>query len=73
MYIFELIANAFRSKNKNLNTYNPLEVQDELLEDSDNCEHLFMPLDSSNTMFACKNCGLVVSKEDLKNKNIFKR
>lgn len=73
MYIFELIANAFRSKNKNFNTYNPLDVQDELIEDSDNCEHLFMPLDSSNTMFACKNCGLVVSKEDLKNKNIFKQ
>ena len=73
MYIFELIANAFRSKNRNCNTYNPLNSTDELIEDSDNCEHLFMPLDSSNTMFACKNCGLVVSKEDLKNKNIFKQ
>lgn len=69
MYIFELLAQIFKKK-ENLNTYNPLDIE-ENMEDDENCEHLFLPLDSSNTMFACKYCGLVVPKEKLKNKNIF--
>lgn len=71
MYILELLIQAFKGKKKPIrNEYNPLET-DNLLENSENCEHLFMPLDSSNTYFACKYCGLVVPKEKLKNKNIF--
>lgn len=73
MYIFELIANAFRSKTKNFDTYNPLETPEDIIENSNNCVHFFMPIDSSNAMFACKYCGLVVPKEKLKNKNIFKQ
>lgn len=72
MYIFELIAQAFRKKDKPIQNYDPMETNEEdFIEDSENCEHLFLPLDSSNTMFACKYCGLVVPKEKLKNKNIF--
>ena len=72
MYIFELIAQAFRKKDKPIQNYDPLETNEEdFIEDSENCEHLFLPLDSSNTMFACKYCGLVVPKDKLKNKNIF--
>ncbi len=71
MYILELLIQAFKGKKRPIRKgYNPLET-DNLLEDSENCEHLFMPLDSSNTYFACKYCGLVVPKEKLKNKNIF--
>lgn len=74
MYIFELIIQAFKGTKKKIeNNYNPLienENQD-LSQDSENCEHLFMPLDSSNTLFACQHCGLIVPKEKLKNKNIF--
>lgn len=72
MYIFELLVQAFKGKKKNIqNSYNPLESNDDIIEDSETCEHLFMPLDSSNNYFACKYCGLVVPKEKLKNKNIF--
>ncbi len=73
MYIFELLFKYFKSKPiKKLREYNPLEVvPDGLEEDSENCEHLFMPLDSSEEFFACKYCGLVVPKSQLKNKNIF--
>lgn len=72
MYIFELITQLFkRKKNFSNNNYNPLENKDDIIENSEDCEHLFMPLDSTNTMFACKYCGLVVPKEKLKNKNIF--
>ena len=72
MYIFELIFNIFKKKKRPISTYNPVDTDGtELEENSEDCEHLFMPLDSSNEYFACKYCGLVVHKSKLKNKNIF--
>jgi len=72
MYIFELIFNTFKKKKQAISTYNPVDTDGtELEENSEDCEHLFMPLDSSNEYFACKYCGLVVHKSKLKNKNIF--
>lgn len=72
MYIFELIFNAFKKKKQPISTYNPVDTDGtELEENSEDCEHLFMPLDSTNEYFACKYCGLVVHKSKLKNKNIF--
>lgn len=75
MYIIELIVRYLKGKTyKKRNEYNPLEVvPDGLEETSENCEHLFMPLDSSKELFACKYCGLVVPREKLKNKNIFEQ
>ncbi len=72
MYIIELILEALKKKKQpTINSgYNPMD-SDSIEEDSETCNHLFMPLDSTNTMFACKYCGLVVPKEKLKNKNIF--
>jgi hypothetical protein len=68
MYIFELLFDYLKGKKYTpKNKYNPLNSSTEdLIENPDECEHLFMPLDSSNEMFACKYCGLVVSKEKLK-------
>lgn len=72
MYIFELIFNIFKKKKQAISTYNPVDTDGtELEENSEDCEHLFMPLDSSKEYFACKYCGLVVHKSKLKNKNIF--
>lgn len=73
MYIFELLTQYFKPKKYTAkHSFNPLDNEiNGLEEDSENCEHLFLPLDSSNEYFACKYCGLVVSKEKLKNKNIF--
>jgi len=71
MYIFELIAQVLKPKKKKMISYNPMLQEDDIIEKSEDCDHLFMPLDSSNTMFACKYCGLVVPAEKLKNKNIF--
>ena len=73
MYIFELITQYIKGKKYTArNTFDPFENEiDGLEEGSENCEHLFLPLDSSNENFACKYCGLIVPKEKLKNKNIF--
>ena len=35
------------------------------------CEHMFVPIDSTNKVFACYNCGLVINKKT-KNLNFFK-
>lgn len=72
MYIFELITQLFKKKKE----IHPIEQifkqnDNESFKDED-CNHFFMPIDSTNTMFACKYCGLVVPKEKLKDKNIFK-
>lgn len=73
MYIFELIAQLFKKEKHHRNTYyDPMvETQDITEVSQEECDHLFLPLDSSNTMFACKYCGVIVPKEKLKNKNIF--
>lgn len=75
MYIIELIMQVFKRKSKVQSTYEPLDnlETDGLIENSDDCNHLFLPLDSSNEYFGCKYCGLVVPKEELKNKNIFEK
>ncbi|MCM1338521.1 MAG: hypothetical protein NC191_02490 [Muribaculaceae bacterium] len=72
MYILELIIRAFKKKSAS-KPIPVFELQDSNIENlgEDDCEHLFLPLDSSNQLFACKYCGLVVPKEKLKNKNIF--
>ena len=74
MYIIELIVNFLKGKKyKKLTKYDPLEIMpDDFVQGFESCEHLFMPLDSSNEMFACKYCGLVVPRSKLKDKNIFK-
>lgn len=73
MYILELLVKAFQPKKKSLPSYNPDAPAEDIIENADECNHFFMPLDSSNTMFACKYCGLVVPREKLKNKNIFEK
>jgi hypothetical protein len=44
------------------------DYKDDITENPDDCEHFFMPLDSTNEMFACKYCGLVIPKDKLNNK-----
>jgi|InofroStandDraft_1065614.scaffolds.fasta_scaffold00341_37 hypothetical protein len=73
MYIFELIAQLFKTKKyKQQNSFDPLNSETDEYEDSENCNHMFLPLDSSNTLFACKYCGLIMPREKLKDRNIFR-
>ena len=74
MYIFEAIIKFIKGKKYQKLTpdYNP-EVEEDIIENPQECEHLFMPLDSSNEFFGCKYCGFVVPKSKLKDKNIFSK
>ena len=67
MYIFEFLIKYLKNKPKfKYKSYDPMEnIPNGLEEDSQNCEHLFMPLDSSKENFACKYCGLIVNKKNL--------
>lgn len=80
MYIFELLV-KFLQKDKvedliekyvNERAIDPLNEKFEDVDDSQNCEHIFMPIDSTKETFACSKCGLVISKKALAKRNLFK-
>ncbi|MBR1425196.1 hypothetical protein IJ579_06505 [bacterium] len=60
MYIFELLSKYFKKSQPVKSSYTS-ETED-IVENSEECNHLFMPLDSTNEYFACKYCGLVIKK-----------
>ena len=78
MYLLELIVKYFKKDRFNEvleehdeNTaLNPLEEIQEV-ETDENCDHIFMPIDSTEEILACSKCGLVVNRKDLKYKNFF--
>ena len=71
MYLLELITKWIKGKKyERKEKFDPF-LQDDI-ETPEDCEHIFLPLDSSEEYFACSQCGLVVKKEDLKDVNIFK-
>lgn len=72
MYLFELITRYIMGKKyKRESNFDPFANDD--IENSEECEHVFLPIDSTGEILACSNCGLVVHREDLKDVNIFKR
>lgn len=58
MYIFELLTKLFKKSLIEEKDFTP----ENITENSEECRHLFMPLDSSEEYFACKYCGLVIKK-----------
>ena len=70
MYFIELLVKKFQKKKNKEDSYNPLN-EDTLQEE--NCEHVFMPIDSTGEVLSCRNCGLVVKREDLKDINFFRK
>lgn len=62
MYLIELIVKKIFSKN---NGFIKQKTEEELEEER--CEHVFMPVDSTGEILACRNCGAVVHKSKLKN------
>lgn len=68
MFIFEWITKFIKGKNYKRTVridFIPSDGED-LLENPNECEHVFMPLDSSEEVFGCKYCGMIIRKENLK-------
>lgn len=71
MYFIELLVKHFQRKKQLDINYNPL--IDEQVDPGDECtEHIFMPIDSTGEVLACRNCGTVVNRKDLKDINFFR-
>lgn len=72
MYLIELVVKLFqRKKVMKKQSFDPFAEDD--IEISEDCEHIFLPVDSTGDVLACSKCGLLVNKKDLKDVNIFKR
>lgn len=59
MYIIELLVKKFFERKKL--SHAPEEITEE-----ERCNHVFMPIDSTGEILACKNCGILVKKKNLK-------
>ena len=59
MYIIELIIKKLREKKKAVS-------DTATTTEEDRCNHVFMPVDSTGEILACKYCGVLVKKENLK-------
>lgn len=73
MYIVEwIIKKLTRKKHEEELFFDTDGTNDgEVVNDYENCEHLFMPIDSTNETLACAKCGVVAKRSELKNKNFF--
>ena len=69
MYFIELLVKKFLKREKQ-EGYNPLADTNSDSE-YENCEHIFMPIDSTGEILACTLCGLVVHRKDFKKKTVF--
>lgn len=69
MYFIELIIKKLTQK-KEKPTYNPMQ-NNELIEDYESCEHIFMPIDSTNETLSCTKCGIIKKRSELKRHNFF--
>jgi len=62
MYIFELITKLLKEKN---NIKSNIQKREPDYED---CEHIFLPLDSTGEVLACRKCGVIVQNDKSKYK-----
>ena len=69
MYFIEILRKVFKNKDF-LKSFWAKKEPEKTVSDSEKCEHMFVPIDSTNKVFACYNCGLVI-KGKPKNINFF--
>lgn len=71
MFIIEYIVKKF-SKKKVQPEYNPVASGE---KDYEECEHVYMPIDSTGETLSCTKCGSLCKKselkDELKNMNFF--
>ncbi len=63
MYIIEFLIKKLKKKET---------VSEELEQEETECDHIFMPIDSTGEILSCRNCGMIVNRKDLKDINFFK-
>ncbi len=74
MYIIEKLLKIYFKYTKKEKEIIINNTEEQELEDVITCKHHFMPIDSTNQIFACSKCGYLVTKKRLtKEKNIFEQ
>lgn len=73
MYIIELAVKLYKKiTQRRLPSF---QADDVVKEEMMNCEHVFVPIDSTKKVLACTKCGLILKVDRPlkdKNKNFFK-
>lgn len=62
MFIIEYIIKKL-TKKKEKPEYNPTAMQE---KDYEECEHVYMPIDSTGETLSCTKCGILCMKSELK-------
>ena len=62
MYFIELLYKKFFNKKTGF-----IKQEATPEAESERCNHVFMPIDSTGEILACRNCGAIVHKNNLKN------
>lgn len=64
MYLFELITKWINPKKKyeSKNSFDPFAQNS---EDDENCEHIFLPIDSTGEILACTKCGTIIKSSEI--------
>ena len=71
MYFIEILSKIFCKDNlRKLKFKNNMDLQSD--EETEKCEHMFVPIDSTGKVFSCINCSLTINKKP-KNLNFFER
>lgn len=63
MYIIELITKLIKERKERKKTAKTFEDNE-----SEMCEHIFLPIDSTEEILACSKCGQIIKKENIKTK-----
>lgn len=67
MYIFELLAKLRKNHSAAPPPAPPTPAElmegEDMLEDPLECEHLFVPIDSTGEVFACSKCGWLITEK----------
>ncbi|MBQ7450097.1 hypothetical protein IJS77_01670 [bacterium] len=69
MYFLEILTRIF-NKNNLMKLIYGKKVVSSMDDETQKCEHMFVPIDSTGKVFSCINCGLTINKKP-KNINFF--
>ncbi len=69
MYFIELLVKKFKNKKNKYTKNTEYKIADETSFEEEPCNHIFMPIDETGEILACKNCGMIINKSEIKDKN----
>lgn len=74
MYIFELIFKLLKRKEEKETKFDKIYDMEKPEDPTEyeQCEHVFMPIDSTNEILSCAKCGILKKRSELEVQNVNK-